>query len=161
MLYDSNHITIDGSTNLAFTEDVCKRYEAYGWHTQSVETGDSDLNAIDEAIKAAKAVIDKPSLIKVTTTIGYGSTLAGTASVHGSPLGADSLAKLKVQFGYWLASNLTYSRRFKADEFFSVPEEVAKALDHTQKGKDTEDAWNALFAKYAEQFPAEAAELKV
>jgi len=99
ILYDSNSITIDGGTDLAFTEDVNKRYEAYGWHVQSVEKGDDDIEAIDEAIKKAKAVTDKPSFIKVTTTIGYGSTQAGTCGVHGSPLGAASLAKLKEKFG--------------------------------------------------------------
>ncbi|MFZ9288373.1 MAG: transketolase, partial [Vulcanococcus sp.] len=72
-LYDDNHITIDGNTNVSFTEDVLKRYEAYGWHTVHVQDGNTDLAAIAKAIEEAKAVTDRPSMIKVTTTIGYGS----------------------------------------------------------------------------------------
>ena len=72
-LYDDNHITIDGNTAVSFTEDVLKRYEAYGWHVQHVADGNHDIEAIHQAIEAAKAVTDKPSLIKVTTTIGFGS----------------------------------------------------------------------------------------
>jgi len=72
-LYDDNHISIDGSTDIAFTEDVSKRFEASGWHVQHVENGNTDLDAIANAIAAAKAVTDKPSMIKITTTIGYGS----------------------------------------------------------------------------------------
>jgi len=148
VLYDSNHITIDGSTNLAFTEDVVKRYEAYGWHTQSVEKGDTDLDALNAAINKAKEVTDKPSLIRVTTTIGYGSTLAGTHAVHGTVLGAEVLGKLKQSLGY------------KIEESFKIPDEVYKAFDATEKGKKAEDAWNETFAKYSEKYPEEAAELK-
>jgi transketolase len=89
-LYDDNHITIDGNTAVSFTEDVMKRYEAYGWHVQHVADGNTDVGAIVSAIEAAKAVTDRPSLIKVTTTIGYGSpNKANTAGVHGAALGAD------------------------------------------------------------------------
>jgi transketolase len=89
-LYDDNHITIDGRTDVSFTEDVLKRYEAYGWHVQHVADGNTDVDAIAKAIEAAKAVTDKPSIIKVTTTIGYGSPNKGdTAGVHGAPLGAE------------------------------------------------------------------------
>ncbi|MFM1811325.1 MAG: hypothetical protein RLZZ336_263, partial [Cyanobacteriota bacterium] len=89
-LYDDNHITIDGNTNVSFTEDVLKRYEAYGWHVQHVADGNTDVAGIQRAIEAAKAVTDKPSLIKVTTTIGYGSpNKANTAGVHGAALGAE------------------------------------------------------------------------
>ncbi|MCY7391926.1 MAG: transketolase, partial [Leptolyngbyaceae cyanobacterium CAN_BIN12] len=87
-LYDDNHISIDGSTDIAFTEDVSKRFEAYGWHVLHVEDGNTDLAGIGKAIAAAKAVTDKPTMIKVTTTIGYGSpNKAGTASAHGSVFG--------------------------------------------------------------------------
>ena len=75
-LYDDNNITIDGRTDVSFTEDVLKRYEAYGWHAQHVAEGNTDVNAIAKAIEAAKAVTDKPSIIKVTTTIGYPPTRA-------------------------------------------------------------------------------------
>ena len=87
-LYDDNHISIDGSTDISFTEDVSKRFEAYGWHVQHVPDGNSDLEGIQAAIEAAKAVTDRPSMIKVTTTIGYGSpNKADTAGVHGAALG--------------------------------------------------------------------------
>jgi transketolase len=88
--YDDNHISIDGSTDLAFTEDVGKRFEAYNWHVQIIENGDTDLDAIHQAIEKAKSVTDKPSLIKVHTTIGYGSpNHAGTHDIHSDPLGPD------------------------------------------------------------------------
>ncbi|KAJ1671022.1 Transketolase, partial [Spiromyces aspiralis] len=86
VLYDSNGIQIDGSTKLGFTEDVLERYRAYGWHTLSIEDGDDDLAGLERAIAEAKAVTDRPSIIKVTTTIGFGAAKAGTASVHGAPL---------------------------------------------------------------------------
>jgi transketolase len=83
VLYDDNSITIDGPTSLSFTEDVVKRYESYGWHTSAVADGDTDVDGIEAAIKAAQAVTDKPSLIKVTTVIGYGSSKAGTSGKTG------------------------------------------------------------------------------
>ena len=91
-LYDDNHITIDGDTSVSFTEDVLKRYEAYGWHTIHVKDGNTDLAAIAKAIEEAKSVTDRPSMIKVTTTIGYGSpNKSDTAGVHGAALGAEEL----------------------------------------------------------------------
>ena len=87
--YDDNHISIDGHTDISFTEDVCARYEAYGWHVQHVEDGNTDLDAIRKAVEAAKKD-PRPSLIKVTTLIGYGSpNKSNTHDVHGAPLGAD------------------------------------------------------------------------
>ncbi|MBD2021787.1 transketolase, partial [Leptolyngbya sp. FACHB-36] len=91
-LYDDNHISIDGDTEVSFTEDVGKRFEAYGWHVQVVSDGDTNLEAIQQAIETAKSVTDKPSLIKVRTTIGYGSpNKANTAGVHGAALGGDEV----------------------------------------------------------------------
>eukprot|EP01126_Amoeba_proteus_P045369 TRINITY_DN5073_c0_g1_i7.p1 TRINITY_DN5073_c0_g1~~TRINITY_DN5073_c0_g1_i7.p1 ORF type:complete len:659 (-),score=101.61 TRINITY_DN5073_c0_g1_i7:224-2200(-) len=148
VLYDDNHITIDGSTDLSFSEDVCKRYESYGWHTQVVKDGDKDLEAIDAAITAAKAVSDKPSLIKVNTTIGFGSLMAGTGEVHGSPLGVKGVAHLKTFFGY------------DPNEFFHIPDEVYKVMDGTKKGKELEDEWNSSFAVFTDKYPNEATELK-
>lgn len=85
-LYDANDVTLDGPASMAFTEDVAKRYEAYGWHVQTVKDGNTDLTAIDAAIAAAKAETGRPSLIVVKTTIGYGSPhKAGKSSAHGSP----------------------------------------------------------------------------
>ena len=98
--YDDNHITIDGSTDLSFTEDVMKRYEAYGWHVLHVADGNTDLAGIEAAIRAAQAVTDKPSLIKVTTQIGFGSEKANSHDVHGSPLGAKDLAHVKTVYGF-------------------------------------------------------------
>jgi len=146
VLYDDNHITIDGGTELSFTEDVVRRYDAYGWHTLSVPTGNSDVAAIHAALEEAKSVKDRPTLIKVTTTIGFGSTLAGTHNVHGTPLGAEPLGKLKESLGY------------DATQHFIVRPDVSKALDSTQKGQELEQAWSDLFAKYSAAFPTEAAE---
>lgn len=97
-LYDDNKISIDGHTEISFTEDVNARFEALGWHVQHVEDGNTDLNAIRKAIDAAKAVTDKPSMIKVSTLIGYGSpNKADTHGVHGSPLGKHFVQKHFVQ----------------------------------------------------------------
>ena len=120
-LYDDNHISIDGSTDIAFTEDVSKRFEAYNWHVQHVEDGNQDLEAIARAIAAAKAVTDRPSLIKVTTTIGYGSpNKAGSADAHGSVLGAAEIA-------------LTREKLEWAYDPFVIPEDV---LAHFRKAVD-------------------------
>jgi transketolase len=149
MMYDSNSISIDGSTDLAFTEDVGKRYEAYGWHIQYVANGNDDLDSIANAIAAAKQVTDKPSLIVVTTVIGYGSpNKAGTAGVHGAALGGDEVAATRNNLGWEY-------------EPFVVPEDALnrfrKAID---KGAEAEAEWNQRFAAYAQAYPAEAAEFK-
>jgi transketolase len=148
-LYDDNHITIDGNTGVSFTEDVLKRYEAYGWHVQHVSDGNTDVGAIVRALEAAKAVTDKPSLIKVTTTIGYGSpNKANTAGVHGAALGADE-AELTRKALEW-----TYGD-------FEVPQE---AYDHwrqaIQRGANAEGDWNATLSAYRQAYPAEAAEFE-
>lgn len=149
VLYDDNHITIDGHTDLSFSEDVCKRYEAYGWHTSVVKDGDHDLKAIEDAIEAAKKVTDKPSLIKVRTTIGFGSSFAESHKVHGSPLGAEEIAKVKTKFG------------LDPNQSFNVPSQVGEFYrSFREKGKAHEDKWNALFAEYQKQYPELAAEFK-
>lgn len=145
-LYDDNHITIDGDTAVSFTEDVLKRYESYGWHVQHVAEGNTDVDGIAKAIVAAKAVSDKPSLIKITTTIGYGSpNKANTAGVHGAALGADE-AELTRQALEW-----SYGP-------FEVPQE---AYDHWRqalgRGESAETEWNSTLAAYRSQFPTEAA----
>ncbi|MFM7190346.1 MAG: transketolase, partial [Microcystaceae cyanobacterium] len=100
-LYDDNHISIDGSTDVAFTEDVSQRFESYGWHVLHVADGNNDLGAIAKAIEVAKAVTDKPTLIKVTTTIGYGSPKkAGTAGVHGAALGLEEVEATRKNLGW-------------------------------------------------------------
>ncbi|MBD1932377.1 MULTISPECIES: transketolase [Cyanophyceae] len=148
-LYDDNHISIDGSTDLAFTEDVGKRFEAYGWHVLTVEDGNTDLEAIHKAIEAAKAVTDKPSMIKVRTTIGYGSpNKANTAGVHGSALGGSEVTATREKLGWEY-------------EPFQVPED---ALNHWRKaverGAKYEEEWNKNFADYKAKYGAEAAQLE-
>jgi len=148
-LYDDNHISIDGSTDISFTEDVGKRFEAYGWHVQHVENGNTDLAAIEEAIKAAKAVTDKPSLIKVTTTIGFGSpNKANSHDVHGAALGADEVKATREHMGWNHAP-------------FEVPED---ALSHFRKAVDrgakSEEEWNSLWTRYKAEYSQEAAILE-
>lgn len=99
VLYDDNHITIDGDTSLSFTEDVGQRYASYGWHVQVVDDV-NDLDSLRAAIQTAKEVEDQPSIIKIRTTIGEGSLAAGKHSVHGAPLGANDIAQLKTKYGY-------------------------------------------------------------
>lgn len=148
-IYDDNHISIDGNTNCAFTEDVPKRFEAYGWHVISVDDGDNDLGGIEAAIQKCKAVKDKPSMIKLQTTIGFGSLQQGTHGVHGSPLKADDVKQAKKKWG------------FNPDESFQVPREVYDLYGkHSSEGAAAEEQWKQLLAKYAQQFPKEHAELQ-
>ncbi|KAF8475902.1 Transketolase, thiamine diphosphate binding domain-containing protein [Kalaharituber pfeilii] len=147
-IYDDNHISIDGDTNCAFTEDVLKRFEAYGWHTLHVKDGDHDLEGIEQALEMAKSVKDKPSVIKLTTTIGYGSKLAGTGGVHGNPLKADDAQHVKARFG------------FDPNKSFDVPQEVYDLYGKTAaRGAVAEEAWNQLFEKYKADYPEEHADL--
>ena len=145
-LYDDNHISIDGSTDVSFTEDVGKRFEAYGWHVLHVENGNTDLEGIAKAIAEAKAVTDKPSLIKVTTTIGYGSpNKQNTADVHGAALGADEIKLTRENLGW-------------SYEPFQIPED---ALSHfrkaVQRGADAESEWNQAYAAYKAKYADDAA----
>ena len=148
VLYDSNDITIEGGTDIAFTEDVCKRFEAMGWHTQEVGDG-NDADAIDRAIDIARGETNRPSLIRVRTTIGYGCpSKQGTASAHGEPLGEDNLKAAKENLGWPLES-------------FYVPEEVyAHTAGVKEKGKRAQAEWEALFDEYAKQYPELAKEWK-
>ena len=119
-----------------------KRFEAYGWHTQWVQKGDDDLDAMEAAIKKAQAVKDKPSVIKLTTTIGYGSRDQGTYSVHGNALKADDITQIKQKFG------------FDSEQTFVVPQEVYD-LYHKKaaEGAALEQQWNDLLSKYGQQHP--------
>ncbi|KAI8996943.1 transketolase [Pilobolus umbonatus] len=147
-IYDDNHITIDGDTAVSFTEDVLKRFEAYGWHTSSVEDGDSDLNSIEAAIKNAQKVTDKPSIIKVRTTIGYGSLIQGKEKAHGSPLSADDIEQIKRKFG------------FDPKQSFVVDDDVYQLYhDRAQQGMKYESEWNELFDRYKAEYPKEHAEI--
>lgn len=140
VIYDSNNVTIDGSTDLAFTEDVVKRYEAYGWHVQEVENGDTDIEGLYRAIQDAKVVKGKPHFIKLNTTIGYGSKNKGKAVVHGSPLEDDDVINLKKLFG------------FDPNKTFYVPDDVRKSLNHVTEGQKIESEWTIMFDEYKKQY---------
>ncbi|MBO3099022.1 transketolase [Gelidibacter pelagius] len=140
--YDSNHITIEGDTDLAFDEDVAKRFEAYGWHVQKV-TDINDLDAITKATKNAQNEINRPSLIIVNSIIGYGSpNKHGTAAAHGSPLGEEEVRLVKKVFG------------FDPDKNFIVPEEVLDFYHKAaQKSAENEKDWNTLYKDYKKRHP--------
>ncbi len=148
VLYDDNLISLDGPTELSFTEDVLKRFEAYHWHVQRVADG-NDLNGIEAAIEAAKAETTRPSIIAVRTVIGYGSPKAGTKDVHGEALGAANVAATKKYFG------------FPEDQSFYVPDDALanwrKAID---RGQAAEAEWNKLFDAYAKENPELAEQFK-
>ena len=146
VLYDDNLISLDGPTELSFTEDVVKRFEAYHWHVQTVNDG-NDLTALTHAIEAAKAEVTRPSLIKVRTVIGYGSPKAGTKGAHGEALGPEATKITKRNLG------------FPEDKSFYVPEEAAKNwLEIKEKGKKLHAEWQSKYEEYAKAYPAEAAE---
>jgi transketolase len=146
VLYDDNLISLDGPTELSFTEDVTKRFEAYHWHVQHVADG-NDLVAIEAAILAAKAETAKPSLIRVRTVIGYGSPKAGTNKVHGEAMGPEATRETKKNLGW------------PEDKSFYVPDEARKNWDTIKlRGKDAHAAWTAEFAEYRTAYPEPAAE---
>jgi transketolase len=141
VLYDDNLISLDGPTDLSYTEDVTKRFEAYHWQVLSVADG-NDLVAIENAIHEAKAETKKPTLIRVRTVIGYGSPKAGTNKVHGEALGVEATKATKKNLG------------FPEDEDFYVPEEAGKNwLQAVEKGKKAQAEWDAKFAAYAKAYP--------
>ncbi len=147
-LYDDNHVSIDGSTDIAFTEDRTARFAAYGWHVQSIADG-NDIEAIDKAIQAAKSD-PRPSLIACRTHIGFGAPhKQDTSKAHGEPLGDDELNAAKTNLGWPLEPR------------FLIPDDVLKlfrtAIDAGQK---LEDEWNAAFAAYKTAHPQQAADLE-
>jgi transketolase len=150
VLYDDNDITIDGSTTLSFTEDVQKRYEAYGWHVQQVTDVVTQLDDLRTAIKKAQQTTDKPSMIAIKTRIGYGSpSKEGTHGAHGAPLGKDDLAGTKENYG------------LPKDKMFYVAPEVQTVFDDAAAKNNTKvDEWNALYAKYTAAHPDKAAEIE-
>ena len=148
VIYDDNDISIEGSTDPVFAEDVGKRHEALGWQVIKVKDA-NDINALNKAIKKAKAETEKPSLIIVKSTIGYGSPLANNANCHGAPLGQDNVDALAKELGWEYPD-------------FEVPEEVFKhCKKFANKGKKAEKAWKELFKAYTEQYPELAEEYKV
>ncbi len=149
VLYDDNEISIEGDTDVSFREDVQKRHEAYGFHVQDIADG-NDMDAISQAIESAKAVRDKPSLIVIHTRIAFGSPLEGSESAHGSPLGADNIAKTKAC--YCWPENLGA---------FDVPQEVTDYMDvKKQELADKEDAWNVIFDAWKKANPELAEDLR-
>ena len=147
-LYDDNLISLDGPTELSYSDNVPERFAAYHWHVQRVADG-NDLDALEKAIRAAKAETARPSLIAVRTVIGYGSPKAGTNKVHGEALGAEATAATKRFYG------------FPEDKNFYIPGEALKnwrqAVD---RGKKAEDEWKRLFESYRAKFPDLAAEFE-
>lgn len=148
-LYDDNHITIDGDTGVSFTEDVLKRYEAYGWHVQHVPDGNTDVDGITRAVAAAKAVKDRPSIIKVTTTIGYGSpNKSNTGGVHGTPLGLEEAQLTRESLGW------DYG-------LFEVPQEAYDQFRQAvERGAAAEAQWNQTLSDYRKSYPDAAAEFE-
>ncbi|HEX6206777.1 MAG TPA: transketolase [Actinomycetota bacterium] len=147
MLYDDNHITIEGSTDLAFCEQVSERFRAYGWHVLQVSDA-NDLEEVGAALDTAGAESERPSLIVVRSVIGYGApTKQGTAAAHGSPLGPDELRAAKERLGW------------RYPEPFTVPEEVlAHFRDVLDEGVSPHADWRERFARYQEEHPGLAAE---
>ena len=144
-LYDDNGISIEGSTDISFTEDVSRRFQAYGWQVIRVADG-NDLDSIAKAITNAQAKTDQPSLIMVKTQIGFGSPKQGDASAHGEPLGPDNAKATKEYYGWPLEPS------------FHVPEEVyAHFAAVKDEGGSSEEEWNSLFESYRKDFPEEAA----
>ena len=143
VIYDDNHITIDGKTDLSFTEDAANRYKAYGWNVIIVGGDGNDMEAFEKALKKAKKEKNRPTIIKLRTHIAYGSpNKQDSQDAHGSALGEDEVRLTKKNFGW------------DPEKTFYVPQEV---LDHTRKaverGKKTENAWSRKFKKYAQKYP--------
>ncbi len=147
-VYDDNQITIDGRTDLAFSENVLERFESYDWHTQRVR-GENDLDEIDIALETAQQETDRPSIIALETTIGYGSpNKADTAAAHGAPLGTEEVARTKEQLGW------------EHDEPFYVPDEVRDHMDATEEGDALEDEWHDRMEAFRADSPDRHSELR-
>jgi transketolase len=143
VVYDDNHISIDGPTDLSFTEDRAKRYEAYGWYVQEVAGDGTDMKKFEKALINAKSEVQRPSIIKLRTHIGYGApNLENTAKVHGAPLGDEEIRLMKQKFGW------------DPDKSFHVPDEVlAHMRQAVERGREAEEEWKALFASYEKEYP--------
>jgi len=143
-LYDSNDISLNGPLSMTFNENLLLRFEACGWHTLIVENGDVDLGALDLAIEDAKSTTDRPSIIEVKTTIGYGSpNKGGTANSHGAPLGDDevALAKKKLEWPW-------------PDETFKVPDEVRQRFEEIKEKRQSEQVkWVSVFGSWKSEHP--------
>ncbi len=148
-IYDDNHVTIDGHTKLSFDEDVCKRFDAYKWHTQVVEDA-NDLAALSKAIENAIKETSRPSLIRVRSIIGYGSPhKQGTSAAHSNPLGVEEVKLTKEFYGYPTEP-----------PFFVADDALAHFRECVERGEDLERAWNAKFEAYSKKDPAAEAEFQ-
>ncbi|MGA9210598.1 MAG: transketolase, partial [Terriglobales bacterium] len=146
-LYDNNHVTLEGPTKDAFTEDVCRRFRSYGWQVLNVPDG-NDLDAVDAAIRLAQAEKEHPSLIVVRTHIGYGSPKQDTFEAHGEPLGPEATRATKLKLGWPL------------EPAFLIPDEARAHLRQAvERGAQLESQWKDLFDNYRKQHPDEAAQL--
>ncbi len=143
VVYDDNHISIDGVTELSFTEDRAGRYQAYGWNVQEVAGNGNDMAAFEKALNNAKAEKERPSIIKLRTHIAYGSpNKQDTAGSHGAPLGDDEIKLMKENFGW------------DPDKSFHIPEKVSAHMNKVKtKGAEAEKSWNKMFTDYAKKFP--------
>ena len=143
VVYDDNHISIDGPTELSFTEDRAKRFAAYGWYVQKVDGDGNDMKRFERALIKAKSEVGRPSIIQLRTHIAYGSpNLQDTAKAHGSPLGEAEIRLIKERFGW------------DPDQHFHVPQEVLDCMRQAlPRGAEAEQQWNELFARYAQQHP--------
>ena len=143
VLYDSNDITLDGSKEQSFNEDIKQKFEAMGWHYEYVADG-NDIELVDKAINKAKNVLDKPSIIEIKTIIGFGAENQGTHQVHGAPLGVDGGTKAKQTY------NWSYND-------FEVPGEVYKHFENTiiKRGTTEYQKWEEKIKLYQEKYPEE------
>ncbi len=144
-LYDDNHISIEGDTEIAFTENVAERFSAFGWDVQTVDDG-NDVDSISKAIEKAKLIKDKPSLIKVRTHIGFGSpNKVNSESSHGSPLGAEELRLTKINLG------------FDPEKSFHIDDEVLTHFrERGSQGSSENEKWKSQFEKYCNVYPQES-----
>ena len=149
VLYDNNHITIEGNTSLTYSDEVAKRFESYHWHVQNLGDNGNDTQIISEAFTKATSVSDKPSLIILRTHIGYGSpNKQDTSEAHGSPLGAEEVKLTKKNYGW------------PEDKFFWVPDDVKSHMSAAiEKGKILEEKWNKKFGDYNKAYPDLAKQL--
>ena len=143
VVYDDNHISIDGPTELSFSEDQAKRYEAYGWYVQEIDGDGNDMEAFERALINAKSEVQRPSIIKMRTHIAYGSpNMQDTAAAHGAPLGEDEIKLMKKKFGW------------DPEKTFHVPEEVADHMrEALERGKEAEGKWNKMLEQYGKKHP--------
>ena len=143
VIYDDNHITIDGNTEISFTEDTAKRYEAYGWFVQTIPGDGTDMEAFEDALHKALDQTDRPSLIKLQTRIAYGSpNFQDSEKAHGSPLGEDEIKLMKQKFGW------------DPDKTFHVPPEVFEHMQQARlTGKKHEADWSKMFTDYTKAHP--------